>query len=159
MGLVSWFKQKFNVGGLKIKIVEVEPITEEEGWAKGKVAFSTQTPVAAELVYKLVCETTKGKGEEKKTDTSTVSTMSVLVGVAMAEPGSETQDFAFKYDLRNWFEQKGGVLGAASKMAKFAQNTFGEKGTEDFYVEIEARIHGVWLNPKDRRPVNVAVAR
>jgi hypothetical protein len=159
MGLISWVKQKFNVGGLKIRIVEVEPITAEEGWVKGKVTFSTQTPVLASLTYKLLSETTKGKGQEKKTEKSTISEQSVLVGVVLDEPGSETQDFTFQYDLKNWFERQGGMLSAASKAFQFAQDTFGDKGYTEYFVEISAQIKGVWVSPSDRKPVTVTVAR
>lgn len=155
MGLISWFKQKFNIGGLKIKIVEVEPITQEQGWIKGKVTYTTKEPLLAQTNYKLICESTKGSGQDKKTSTSTVSEMSVILGVVLDEPGSRTEDFTFDYDLRNWFEKKGGVLGAASKVAGF----FSEKGDEEFYVEISADIKGTWVSPSDRKPIKVMVAR
>jgi hypothetical protein len=159
MGLISWFKDKFNIGGLKIKIVEVEPITEEKGWVKGKITFATGKPVLGGIAYRLVCETTKGKGPEKKTEKSTISEQRILVGVAMDEAGSKTEDFTFDYDLRNWFEKQGGWLGTASKVAKFAADTLGDKGYQEYFVEAEANIKGVWASPSDRRPVTVTVAR
>ena len=77
----------------------------------------------------------------------------------MDEPGSQTEDFTFQYDLKNWFEKKGGMLGTASKLAKFAQSALGDKGFEEHFVEITASIKGVWASPSDRIPVQVTVAR
>ncbi len=141
-----------------MRIVEVEPITAEEGWVKGKVAFTTGEPVVGGLEYKLICVTTKGKGDEKEVETSTIAEQSVLIGVAMDEPGSKTEDFTFQYDFKNWLEKKGGVLGAASKLAKFAANTFGDKKHSEYYVTVTANVKGVWNSPSDRKLVSVNVA-
>jgi hypothetical protein len=159
MGLIGWFKHKFNIGGVKLSIVEVDTITSEEGWIKGKIALSTKEPVIGQLTYKLLCETTKGSGTEQKTSTSTISEMTVIVGIALNENESKVEDFTFEYSLKNWFEKQGGVLGAASKAFSFIKNTAGDKGFERYYVEISATLPGVWSNPSAKCPVTVAVAR
>jgi hypothetical protein len=158
MGLVSWFKWKFNIGGLKIKILEVQPITKEEGWAKGKVTFSTGTPIGAKVTYKLLCETTKGKGDEKETSTSIVSQQTFLTAVIMPEPGSETKDFTFQYDFKEWSEKQGGVLATAGKVMDFIQDPFGGQGSAEYFVEAPAGIPGAWATPSDRVPVQVNIA-
>ncbi len=159
MGVVGWFKQKFNIGGLKIAIVDVQPIKEPEGWVTGQVAYSSGRDVFGEVTYKLICETTTGKGDEKKVSTTTLGEMSVLIGVVLEAGEEKTEDFTFPYDLRNWFEQKGGVLGTAAKAFSFAKGLTSEKGYDEYYVQITAKIKGVWSDPTAKHPITVAVAR
>lgn len=159
MGLAAWFKQKFNIGGLKIRIIDVEPIKQEQGIVTGNAAYSSKTlPMYAHLTYRLVCETTTGKGNEKKTQKSTIAEMKHLLGVSLDGTESVTQPFLLEYDLRSWHEKQGGMVGAAGKFLKFAADTLGDKGQTEYYVEIEGSIPGTWFGPSDRKPIAVHVA-
>lgn len=159
MGLIGWFRRKFNIGRIKLSIVEVETITSEEGWLSGKLALSTKEAVIGQLTYRLICETTTVSGNEKKKSSTTISEMRVLLGVALDDNESTVEDFSFSYSLKNWFEERRGILGAASKALSFVKDVMNdEKRSEEFFVEISAQITGVWSDPSDKHPVTIAIA-
>lgn len=159
MGLAAWFKQKFNINGLKIKILDVEPIKQEQGSVNGTAVYSSKTvPMLAHLTYRLVCEKTTGTGKERKTQKSTIAENKHLLGVSLENTEPSTQPFFVEYDLRCWHEKQGGMVGAAGAFLKFAADTLGDKGQTEYYVEIDASIPGTWFGPSDRKPISVHVA-
>jgi hypothetical protein len=125
---------------------------------EGRVTFSTGVPVFAAVTYRLVCESTRGTGPEKKTDRSTVAVETILIGAVLDAPGTTTENFNFCYDLNNWSDKKTGVWGAAAKAADFAQNIMGNKAQDEFYVEITGKPRGAWIEPTDRMRVIVTAA-
>lgn len=159
MGAISWFKHKFNINGVKISIVEVEPITELDGWVKGKLAISSTYPVFGQLTYKLICETTTGSGEDKKTESKNLGELSVLLGFVIENADENiVQDFSFPYTFQSWMEKKGGAMAAASKLYSLYKSATENNKIEDFYVEVTANVKGVWNSPSAKHPISVSVA-
>ena len=78
-----------------------------------------------------------------------------LGGPRMAQAGA-----TLRYDMQGLADrmaQKGGVLGAMGKMAKFAGKVAGEKVIKDYFVEVAADVEGTPVDATSSMPVRVHV--
>src|SRR5690606_2576246 len=140
MGFLDKVKGFLNIGGPKISIREIEqPITGKFGVVSGTAVFTTKR--AAKIVkftQKFIRETTTGKGEEKKTETTVIAMTENELDVDLVENESLEWPIHISYDatpLTERMADSGGMLGAIGKVGQFA-GKFSEKGLADYFVEI-----------------------
>jgi hypothetical protein len=161
MGFMNKIKGWLNIGGPKVSIVEVEqPITGKSGVIQGRAKVTSKREAKLKkYTLKFIVEETKGKGEDKETNSTVIAEHTVPVDVTIPADGTHEIDIAILYDgegLADRLAQKGGLLGAVGKASKFA-GKFGEKGIKDYYVVVEVDVVGTALDPSDKMPVRATL--
>ncbi|MEX0701052.1 MAG: hypothetical protein WD069_03065 [Planctomycetales bacterium] len=161
MGLWSKIKGWLNIGGAKVSIVHVEePITAKVGAiaVKFNLASKNESKINS-ITCRLIAEETKGKGEDKETNKTTLAEEKFTEARTVMPGSNDTIDLQFGYNLESLSDKlakKGGVLGAVGKVGAFTSK-FSEKGIIDYYVEVECDVEGTPFDPSDRVPVRVHV--
>jgi hypothetical protein len=155
MGLVGWFKQKFNIGGVKIRILEVGAVTETAGCLEGKLVLESARDAFVTLTYKLIAEKTTGSGQDKKKSTTVIDGMKVIMPHILEPNKPETVEITFMYNMEPWLQQRGsgGVLGKLGALATGG----GDAGYEDYFLEVEGAVAGSWVNATARTPVRLVL--
>jgi len=159
MSLWSTIKGWFNVGGVTVKLIEVEnPFPKFDPVLGGTVRLSTKSEkTILGLEVRFVMERTTGRGEEKKTEEVLLGKYSTKDVIAseypvVLKPG-ETRDEAFvilDISMEKSLADYGGVLGAIGKVGSFLS---GEKA--EFYVIAEADVKGTPFDPTDKVAITV----
>ncbi len=162
MGWWSKIKGWLNIGGVKVSILEVQPVVDKAGAVRGSFQMLSKTDrKVKKVVYKFFMIETKGTGEDKKVTEETIaeSTQEVAYEVKAGQPMK--LDFELQYDMGGFLDrmsQKGGVMGAMGKMAKFVASATAEKGIRDYFVQVTCDVEGTALDPSDKTPVRVSAA-
>lgn len=152
MGILDTVKGWLNIGGVKVKLRQVDMQVPKAGSElKGKVDLTSKGDKhVLKVLYKFMMERSTGKGEDKKTEET------VLGETRMNEPfdiktgETKTLDFAINYRIPDTLKDKSGVLGAVGKLGAFAAS---EK--LEYYVVAECDVKGTALDPSDKVRVTV----
>jgi hypothetical protein len=159
MGLWSTVKGWFNIGGVSVKLIEVEnPFPKFDPVLGGTVRLTTKAEKEIlSLEVRFVMEKTSGRGEDKETETVELGKYSTKNVIASSYPfvlkPGETRDDAFvitDISMEKSLKDYGGVLGAIGKVGSFLSS---EK--VEFYVIAEADVKGTPFDPTDRVKINV----
>lgn len=102
------------------------------------------------MTQKFILEVTTGKGEEKETETTIIGEYTTQLDIEISANGQHAANIAIVYDvtsLSDKLAQKGGLLGAMDKVGQFA-GKLGDKGIEDYYVEVSCDVIGTPMDPR-----------
>lgn len=168
MGLWSKIKGWLNIGGVSVKITQVEdPFPEGDTLMKGKYVLTTKT---TRTILSTTCEfymerTTKdkeGKDQVSRTSLGKQSSKDYMVNDAypfeLAEGETKELDI-FIHDvdiggITGRMAKSGGMMGMLGKAAQFA-GSLGDQGIVRYYVEVSADVKGTPLDPSDKREIRV----
>lgn len=157
MGFFDKIKGWLNIGGPKISILEIEqPISGKFGVVSGRArVVSKREAKLKQFTARFVMEETKGKGEEKTTETTVIAEQTMALDVTLNPEEPFDLDIHISYDVSTLSErlaEKGGLLGAVGKVGKIA-GKLGEKGIMDYHIEAAVDVVGTALDPSDKMAV------
>jgi len=152
LGVLDKVKGFLNIGGVKVKLEDVNPRVSRSGnQITGKVVLTSKGDKhVLKLVYKFLMQKTTGRGEDKKTKEF------ILGQTAWNEPfdiktgESKALEFSIPYSLEKSLKDQGGVLGAVGKFGAFA---VGEK--QEYFVVAECDVKGTALDPSSKMEVTL----
>lgn len=152
MGFLDTVKGWLNIGGVKVKLLEVNPRVSRSGsQITGKVLLTSKGDKhVLKLVYKFSMQKTTGRGEDKKTKEFTLAQTVWNEPFDVKTGESKTLEFAIPYSLEKSLKDQSGVLGAVGKFGAFA---VGEK--EEYFVVAECDVKGTALDPSDKVEVTL----
>jgi hypothetical protein len=152
MGLWSTMKGWFNIGGVTVKLKDVNPLVPKSGNSiTGKVLLTTkEDKQVVKLDYKFIMKKSTGRGNEKETKEFTLGETTFDQPFELKKEESKTIDFAINYSIEKSLKDMGGVLGGIGKIAAFASN---EK--LEYFVVAQAGVKGTAFGPSDRVPVQI----
>ncbi len=166
MGLWSKIKGWLNIGGVSVKIVEVEnPFPEEDSALQGTFRLTTKSDkTILSTQVEFFAEETKKEGEEETTEKTVFSSQNTANQIVQTDypfelKAGESKDIFFMLmdiDLGGFvgrLAKKGGVIGAVGKMAKFAGKL--DDGEIKYYVEVTADVQGTPFDPTDKVEIKV----
>lgn len=166
MGLWSKIKGMLNIGGVRVKILELEnPFPEDDPAMKGKFLLTTKSNATVlSTGVEFFAEETKGEGEEQTTEKTVFGSMNTTDYLYNQEypfelkagESKEIHFFIMNVDVGGYvgrLAKKGGVLGAVGKMAKLA-GKLGD-GEIKYFVEVTADVKGTPFDPTDKVEIKV----
>jgi len=153
MGFLDTAKGWLNIGGVKVKIQDLNPLIPRSGnQITGKVLLTSKGDKhVLKVVYKFLLRKTTGRGDQRQTKEFTLGQSSHNEPFDIKTGESKTLDFAIGYSLEKSLKDLGGVLGAVGKLGAFAS---GEK--VEYFVVAECDVKGTALDPSDRVEVTIA---
>lgn len=152
MGFLDTVKGRVNIGGVKVKLQDVNPrISRSGSQITGKVLLTSKGEKhVLKLVDKFVMMKTTGRGEDKKTKEFILSQSVMNEPFDMKTGESKTLDFVINYALESRLKDQAGMAGAVGKLGAFA---IGEK--EEYFVVAECDVKGTALDPSDKLEVTL----
>ncbi len=150
MGFMDTVKGWFNIGGVKVKLVEAPTkISKTGNELEGKVEMTAKSDKhALKLVYKLIEEHTKGRGDDQETTETILGETVVGEEFDIKAGESKVIDFKVAYSMPERLRDKGGLLGGAAKLGAFAG---GEK--LDYQIVAVCDVQGTAVDPKAKQKV------
>jgi hypothetical protein len=161
MGFFDKIKGWLNIGGPKVAVNAVDqPITGMAGTIIGVATVtSTREAKITSITTRFIVEETTGTGEDKETESATITEETTKGDITVEAGGSHMIDISLAYDtagLADKLAAKGGLRGAVGKISKMA-GKLGEKGVKDYYVEVECDVAGTAFDPSDRLVVSATI--
>lgn len=152
MGLWDTIKGWFNIGGVKVKLRDIDPKVAKKGSEiKGRVDLvSKGDKHVLKMTHKFVLECTKGSGDDRETEETVLGKAVQEESFDIKTGETKTVDFLINYDIPDTLADKGGVLGAVGKLGAFASR---EK--REYFVISECDVKGTAFDPSDRFKVSV----
>jgi len=152
MGFLDTAKGWLNIGGVKVKIQDLNPrISRAGNQITGKVLLTSKGDKhVLKLTYKFIMQKTTGRGEDRKTKEFTLAQTALTEPFDIKTGESRTLDFSIPYALEKSLKDAGGVLGTVGKLGAFA---VGEK--EEYFVVAECDVKGTALDPSDKVEVTI----
>ncbi len=152
MGLWDTVKGWFNIGGVSVKLRDVNPlVSKSKHQINGKVLLTTKTEKhVLSLNYKFVLRRTKGSGQDRESKDYTLGEASYDQPFDIKPGETKTFDFTIPYALEQSLKDMGGVLGAIGKIGAFATN---EK--DEYFVQAICDVKGTPFDPADKVPVTI----
>ena len=163
MGLFDKVKGFFNVGGVSVKITEVEnPFPAGDSVMKGKFKLTSDSDkTVLSTSARFFKKTTKKEDGEEKTETEELGrccTKDYMFNdeypfeIAKGET-KELDFFMTNVNCPPSLAAQSGVVGAVGKLAAFASKMTGEK--VEFFVEVMADVKGTPFDPTDTIQIQV----
>jgi hypothetical protein len=143
MGFWTTIKGWLNIGGIKVKIDEVEPtIHVGLNQIAGKAVLTSKSDKEVlSVTCKVVYEHKYKKDDEEKTETTTLGEER-LEGFSLKAGETRELPFAIDYHLDEKLQHSGGVMGAIGKFGAFAS------GSKDVYsLVVSCKVKGTVLSP------------
>lgn len=152
MGFLDTVKGWLNIGGVKVKLQDVNPRVSRSGsQITGKVLLTSKgDKQVLKLAYKFVMKKTTGRGEDRKVKDFTLAQVIREEPFEIKTGESKTLEFSVPYSLEKSLKDQGGVLGTVGKIGAFAT---GEK--EEYFVVAECDVKGTALDPSDQVEVTL----
>jgi hypothetical protein len=152
MGLLDTIKGWFNIGGVSVKIQDVNPMVPKTGnKITGKVILSTKTDKEVKtMAYKLLLKRTTGRGNERKTKDYVLAQSGQDQPFELKKDETKTMDFTIPYSIEKSLKDMGGMLGAIGKIGAFAA---AEK--DEYFVVAECGVKGAAFSPSASVPVTI----
>lgn len=164
MGIFDKVKGFLNVGGVSVKIVQVEnPFPAGDTCMKGTFRLTSDSDrtvlSTSARFYKKT--TSKDENGQEKVETETLGSCSTKDYMINDEypfeiAKGETKELSFlmiNVDCPPSLAAQGGVVGAIGKVAAFASKMSGEK--VEFFVDVTADVKGTPFDPTDTVQVQV----
>jgi hypothetical protein len=152
MGMLDTVKGWFNIGGVKVKIQDVNPMVPKAGnRITGKVSLTSKgDKQVVSMAYKFVLRRTSGRGEERKSKDYVLAQSKLDEPFGMKKGETKVLDFAIPYALEKSLKDMGGMLGAIGKIGAFAA-----KERDEYFVTAECGVKGTAFSPSARLPVTI----
>jgi len=152
MGFLNTVKGWLNIGGVKVKLQDVNPRVSRSGsQITGKVLLTSKgDKQVLKLAYKFVMKKTTGRGDDKKVKDFTLAQVIQDESFEIKTGESKALEFSIPYSLEKSLKDQGGVLGALGKFGAFAT---GDK--EEYFVVAECDVKGTALDPSDQIEVTL----
>jgi hypothetical protein len=152
LGFLDTVKGWLNIGGVKVKLQDVNPRVSRSGsQITGKVLLTSKgDKQVLKLAYKFVMKKTTGRGEDRKVKDFTLAQVIREEPFEIKTGESKTLEFSVPYSLEKSLKDQGGVLGTVGKIGAFAT---GEK--EEYFVVAECDVKGTALDPSDQVEVTL----
>lgn len=152
MGLLSTIKGWFNIGGVTVKIQDLNPRVSKAGSViNAKVALTTKTDKEIlKVKYVFLWKKTTGKGAEQKTEQQIFGQSTLDAPFELKAGETKVLDLKIDYAMPKRLQDMGGVLGAMGKLGAFASS---EK--DEYYVSAEASVKGTAFGPSHWVPVQL----
>jgi len=152
MGVLDTVKGWLNIGGVKVKLQDVNPrVSRSASQITGKVVLTSKgDKQVLKLAYKFVMKKTTGRGEDKKTKDFTLAQVIQDQPFEIKTGESKSLEFSIPYSLEKGLKDQAGVMGAVGKFGAFA---VGEK--EEYFVVAECDVKGTALDPSDQIEVTL----
>jgi hypothetical protein len=152
VGFFDTIKGWMNIGGVKVKIQDLNPsVSKSANEIKAKVVLTSKgDKQVLGLTYKFMLRRTKGSGENKEVKEFTLGTSGSHEPFEIKAGETKTLDFTIPYGLEKTLADMGGVLGGIGKVAGFLSD---EK--LEYYVTAIASVKGAAFDPSDTAWVNV----
>jgi hypothetical protein len=121
MGLMDTIKGWFNIGGVTVKLKDVNPlISKSKNTITGQAILTTGSDkTVLKMEYKFVLKKTTGSGEDKKTDEFVIGYTEAAEPFEIKKGETKTIDFTINYALEKTLADMGGVLGTVGKVANW----------------------------------------
>jgi hypothetical protein len=152
LGFLDTVKGWLNIGGVKVKLQDINPRVSRSGsQITGKVLLTSKgDKQILKLAHKFVMRKTTGRGEDKKIKDFTLAQVIREEPFEIKTGESKTLEFSIPYSLERGLKDQGGVLGAVGKFGAFAA---GEK--EEYFIVAECDVKGTALDPSDQVEVTL----
>ena len=152
MGFMDTVKGWLNIGGVKVKLQDVNQMVPRSGsQITGKVLLTSKGDKhVLKVVYKFYLRKTTGRGEQQQTKEFIIGQSALNEPFDMKEGESKTLDFAIPYSIEKGLKDMGGVVGAVGKLGAFAT---GEK--LEYFIEALCDVKGTALDPSDKLEVTI----
>jgi len=154
MALLSKMKDKLGIGGVSVKL-QVPGQVANDANVDGKLILTTKNgQEIVDIQLKVVEEFTTGRGDDKKTKSFDLGTITLPEKFSI-KPG-ETKEIPFSLPFNivksNTAElaEKGGALGAIGKLGKFASNEQSE-----YFVKADVDVAAAALDPSDKAGIRI----
>lgn len=152
MGVWGKIKGWLNIGGVKVKVEDVEPsIFVGNNTMTGKAVLTAKdAKEVLSIKCKVVHERTEKVDGEEETETTILGQEDFLEGFQMAAGETKEIPFSVEYHLEEKMKHMGGVAGAVGKLGSFAM------GKKDAYsLIVECDVKGTVLDPSDQVDLKV----
>jgi hypothetical protein len=152
MGLMDTIKGWFNIGGVTVKLKDVNPlISKSKNTITGKAILTTGGDrTVLKMEYKFVLKKTTGSGEEKKTDEFVIGYTEAAESFEIKKGETKTIDFTINYALEKTLADMGGVLGTVGKMANWLSSD-----KLEYFVICECDVKGAAFDPNAELKVTI----
>lgn len=150
MGFLDTIKGWFNIGGVKVKLLEVpSQISKSGNEFEGKVELTAKSDKhVLKLTYKLVEAHTTGRGDDAKTKETVLGELVADEEFDIKGGESKVLDFQVAYAIPERIRDKGGLLGGAAKLGAFAG---GDK--LEYQIVAVCDVKGTALDPSAKKKV------
>ena len=173
MGFLDKVKGALNIGGVSVKITQVEdPFPRDDTVMRGRFTLSTKTDkTVLSTKAEFYQESTTGEGEEKKTSRTSLGSQSTEQYLINADypfelAAGESRDMSFLIHdvnmggLLGRMSESGGMLGAVGKLGSFAGKLTSDKEAHvRYYVEVTADVKGTPFDPSDKVEIRVILGK
>jgi hypothetical protein len=152
MGFLDTVKGWFNIGGVAVKIRDVDPrVSRKGGRITGNAVLTTKSDKQVlKLDYKFVLRRTTGRGEEQKTKEYVLGRSGHGEPFDLKKGETKTVPFEIPYAVDTTLKDLGGVLGAIGKVGSFLSSE-----REEFFVVCNCDVKGAALDPSDKVAVTL----
>ena len=153
MGFFDTVKGWFNIGGVKVKLLEApDKLSKSGSDFAGKVELVSKSEKhVLKMTYRLIEAHTTGRGDDKETKETVLGERVVEEEFDIAAGESKTIDFQVGYAVPERMRDQGGMLGTAAKFGAFAG---GEK--LDYEIVAICDVKGTALDPIAKKTVVMA---
>lgn len=155
MGFFQNLKNKMGIGGVSVSLQVPGQVAKDSGAVVGKINLTTKSE--QELVsykVKMYEEFTTGRGDDKKTKTFDLGTISAPLGYSIKPGEAKEIEFSLPFNVlksnNDELKEKGGALGALGKMGSFADN---EKSV--YFIDAEVDVKAAALDPSDKKEIRL----
>jgi hypothetical protein len=153
MGLMDTVKGWFNIGGVKVKLKDVNPIiSKAKNTITGKVILTTGADkTVLKMEYKFLLKKTSGSGEDKKTDEFLIGYTEVAEPFDIKKGETKEIPFTINYALEKTLADMGGVLGTVGKLASWMSTDKSE-----YFIRCDCDVKGAAFDPSAEMKVTIA---
>jgi hypothetical protein len=152
MGLWSTIKGWFNIGGVSVKIQDLNPrVSRSANTLNAKVVLTTKTDKQIlKLKYMFLWKKTTGKGAEQKTEQQIYGQSSMESPFELKAGETKELDMRIDYVIPPRLQDRGGVLGAVGKLGAFASSE-----RDEYLVIAQASVKGAAFGASATVPVQL----
>ncbi len=152
MGLLDTVKGWLNIGGVKVKIEDLNQVIPKDG---SKITarvnlMSKSDKTVTRVTYKFLLKKSTGRGQEKETKEYVIAQRADPGPFDLKAGDTKTLNLDLDYSLAKSLKDLGGVLGGIGKIAAFAS---AEK--EEYLVVAQADVKGAAISPSDSVRVTI----
>jgi len=144
MGFLDTVKGWLNIGGVKIKIEEMDPILYTgEHYVSGKFFLTAKNDKEVlSVTCSVIHEHSYKEDDEDQTDRNVVGEEKITEGFVLKAGETKEMEFLVGTHLDETIKDMGGVIGGVGKLASFASGK-----SDRYFAEVKVDVKGTVLDP------------
>jgi len=152
MGLVDTIKGWFNIGGVTVKLRDVNPmVSKSKHEITGKAILTTGSDkTVLKMEYKFLLKKTTGSGENKDVKDFLIGYTEKTEQFEIKKGETKELPFTINYQLEKTLADMGGVLGTVGKVASWLSSD-----KLEYFVVCECDVKGAAFDPSAQVPVTI----